>query len=85
MPCRSMDPVATGRVRCRPMTTRAPSSTGIAASVLLGGQVCIVSGVGPGLGRQAAEASGSILYLASDLSSAMTGQTVDTNGGQIFT
>jgi hypothetical protein len=29
--------------------------------------------------------AGSIVYLASDLSSAMTGQTVDTNGGEIFT
>jgi NAD(P)-dependent dehydrogenase (short-subunit alcohol dehydrogenase family) len=30
------------------------------------------------------EVAGSIVYLASDLSSAMTGQTVDTNGGEIF-
>jgi NAD(P)-dependent dehydrogenase (short-subunit alcohol dehydrogenase family) len=31
------------------------------------------------------EVAGSIVYLASDLSSAMTGQAVDTNGGEIFT
>jgi NAD(P)-dependent dehydrogenase (short-subunit alcohol dehydrogenase family) len=31
------------------------------------------------------EVAGSIVYLASDLSAAMTGQTVDTNGGEIFT
>jgi NAD(P)-dependent dehydrogenase (short-subunit alcohol dehydrogenase family) len=30
------------------------------------------------------EVAGSIVYLASDLSSAMTGQAVDTNGGEIF-
>ena len=30
------------------------------------------------------DVAGSIVYLASDLSSAMTGQTVDTNGGEIF-
>ena len=29
--------------------------------------------------------AGSIVYLASDLSSAMTGQAIDTNGGEIFT
>jgi hypothetical protein len=28
--------------------------------------------------------AGSIVYLASDLSSAMTGQALDTNGGEIF-
>jgi NAD(P)-dependent dehydrogenase (short-subunit alcohol dehydrogenase family) len=31
------------------------------------------------------EVAGSIVYLASDLSSAMTGQAIDTNGGEIFT
>jgi enoyl-[acyl-carrier-protein] reductase (NADH) len=31
------------------------------------------------------EVAGSVVYLASDLSSAMTGQAVDTNGGEIFT
>ena len=31
------------------------------------------------------EVAGSIVYLASDLSSAMTGQALDTNGGEIFT
>ena len=30
------------------------------------------------------EVAGSIVYLASDLSSAMTGQALDTNGGEIF-
>jgi NAD(P)-dependent dehydrogenase (short-subunit alcohol dehydrogenase family) len=30
------------------------------------------------------EVAGSIVYLASDLSSAMTGQAIDTNGGEIF-
>jgi hypothetical protein len=29
--------------------------------------------------------AGSIVYLASDLSAAMTGQAIDTNGGEIFT
>ena len=32
-----------------------------------------------------ADVAGSIVYLASDLSSAMTGQAIDTNGGEIFT
>src|ERR1035438_312864 len=40
-------------VRCEPMTRPA---TGISPSGLLHGKVCIVSGVGPGLGRQAARA-----------------------------
>jgi NAD(P)-dependent dehydrogenase (short-subunit alcohol dehydrogenase family) len=31
------------------------------------------------------EVAGSIVYLASDLSSAMTGQAIDTNGGELFT
>ncbi|HVA07959.1 MAG TPA: SDR family oxidoreductase [Acidimicrobiales bacterium] len=31
------------------------------------------------------DVAGSVVYLASDLSSAMTGQAVDTNGGEIFT
>jgi NAD(P)-dependent dehydrogenase (short-subunit alcohol dehydrogenase family) len=31
------------------------------------------------------EVAGSIVYLASSLSSAMTGQAIDTNGGEIFT
>jgi NAD(P)-dependent dehydrogenase (short-subunit alcohol dehydrogenase family) len=31
------------------------------------------------------EVAGSVVYLASDLSSAMTGQAIDTNGGEIFT
>ena len=31
------------------------------------------------------EVAGSIVYLASELSSAMTGQEIDTNGGEIFT
>jgi NAD(P)-dependent dehydrogenase (short-subunit alcohol dehydrogenase family) len=31
------------------------------------------------------DVAGSIVYLASDLSSAMTGQAIDTNGGEIFT
>src|ERR1019366_10766744 len=31
------------------------------------------------------EVAGSIVYLASDLSSAMTGQAIDTNGGEVFT
>jgi enoyl-[acyl-carrier-protein] reductase (NADH) len=31
------------------------------------------------------EVAGSIVYLASDLSSALTGQAIDTNGGEIFT
>jgi NAD(P)-dependent dehydrogenase (short-subunit alcohol dehydrogenase family) len=31
-----------------------------------------------------AEVAGSIVYLASDLSRAMTGQALDTNGGEIF-
>jgi NAD(P)-dependent dehydrogenase (short-subunit alcohol dehydrogenase family) len=31
------------------------------------------------------EVAGSIVYLASDLSAAMTGQAIDTNGGEIFT
>jgi NAD(P)-dependent dehydrogenase (short-subunit alcohol dehydrogenase family) len=31
------------------------------------------------------QVAGSIVYLASELSSAMTGQAVDTNGGEIFT
>jgi NAD(P)-dependent dehydrogenase (short-subunit alcohol dehydrogenase family) len=31
------------------------------------------------------EVAGSIVYLASDLSSAMTGQAIDTNGGEMFT
>jgi NAD(P)-dependent dehydrogenase (short-subunit alcohol dehydrogenase family) len=31
------------------------------------------------------EVAGSIVYLASDLSSAMTGQAIDVNGGEIFT
>src|ERR1700729_1826502 len=31
------------------------------------------------------DVAGSIVYLASDLSSAMTGQALDTNGGEIFT
>ncbi|MGP0029288.1 MAG: SDR family oxidoreductase [Acidimicrobiales bacterium] len=31
------------------------------------------------------QVAGSVVYLASDLSSAMTGQAVDTNGGEIFT
>jgi NAD(P)-dependent dehydrogenase (short-subunit alcohol dehydrogenase family) len=31
------------------------------------------------------EVAGSIVYLASNLSSAMTGQAIDTNGGEIFT
>ena len=31
-----------------------------------------------------AEVAGSIVYLASDLSGAMTGQALDTNGGEIF-
>lgn len=31
-----------------------------------------------------ADVAGSIVYLASDLSSAMTGQALDTNGGEIF-
>jgi NAD(P)-dependent dehydrogenase (short-subunit alcohol dehydrogenase family) len=31
------------------------------------------------------EVAGSIVYLASELSSAMTGQAIDTNGGEIFT
>lgn len=31
------------------------------------------------------EVAGTIVYLASDLSSAMTGQALDTNGGEIFT
>ncbi|HEY1828545.1 MAG TPA: SDR family oxidoreductase [Acidimicrobiales bacterium] len=31
------------------------------------------------------DVAGSIVYLASDLSRAMTGQAVDTNGGEIFT
>jgi NAD(P)-dependent dehydrogenase (short-subunit alcohol dehydrogenase family) len=30
------------------------------------------------------DVAGSIVYLASDLSSAMTGQALDTNGGEIF-
>ena len=31
------------------------------------------------------DVAGSVVYLASDLSSAMTGQAIDTNGGEIFT
>jgi NAD(P)-dependent dehydrogenase (short-subunit alcohol dehydrogenase family) len=31
------------------------------------------------------DVAGSVVYLASDLSSAMTGQAMDTNGGEIFT
>jgi NAD(P)-dependent dehydrogenase (short-subunit alcohol dehydrogenase family) len=31
-----------------------------------------------------ADVAGAIVYLASDLSSAMTGQALDTNGGEIF-
>jgi NAD(P)-dependent dehydrogenase (short-subunit alcohol dehydrogenase family) len=31
------------------------------------------------------EVAGSVVYLASDLSAAMTGQAIDTNGGEIFT
>lgn len=31
------------------------------------------------------QVAGSVVYLASDLSSAMTGQAIDTNGGEIFT
>jgi enoyl-[acyl-carrier-protein] reductase (NADH) len=31
------------------------------------------------------QVAGSIVYLASGLSSAMTGQALDTNGGEIFT
>jgi NAD(P)-dependent dehydrogenase (short-subunit alcohol dehydrogenase family) len=31
------------------------------------------------------EVAGSIVYLASDLSAALTGQAIDTNGGEIFT
>jgi NAD(P)-dependent dehydrogenase (short-subunit alcohol dehydrogenase family) len=30
------------------------------------------------------DVAGSIVYLASDLSRAMTGQALDTNGGEIF-
>jgi NAD(P)-dependent dehydrogenase (short-subunit alcohol dehydrogenase family) len=30
------------------------------------------------------DVAGSIVYLASDLSSALTGQAIDTNGGEIF-
>src|SRR5580658_8434340 len=37
-----------------------------------------------GRGVAAQDVAGSIVYLASDLSSAMTGQALDTNGGEIF-
>jgi len=38
------------------MTTSSPLAAGIPANGLLRGKVCVVSGVGPGLGRQAARA-----------------------------
>jgi NAD(P)-dependent dehydrogenase (short-subunit alcohol dehydrogenase family) len=45
-----------GRVRCRAMTDPSLAAPGLPANGLLRGKVCIVSGVGPGLGRQAARA-----------------------------
>src|SRR5580658_5252160 len=44
-----------GHLRCRPMTT-ASNVAPVPSSALLAGKVCIVSGVGPGLGRQTARA-----------------------------
>lgn len=42
-------------------------------------KVVVVSGAGPGLGREIADA---VLFLASDLAPAVTGQRLDVNGGE---